>query len=105
GWASWRQRVLRDWARRIDAVVHLDADDAVLAHRIKERVQEHMVKYLPDDQIRQFNDRYRVAFDRVITELTTNGRPGVMHIGTDHGNSARTAAFLLSSLGKLRDGY
>ena len=105
GWSPWRKQAVRDWASRIDAVVQLDAADEVLAQRIKEREQGHLVKYLPDAQIREFSDRYRVGFDRIIAELTDNGRPAVLHLRTDQASAPEAAARLLASLGSLRSGH
>lgn len=83
GWQSWRLRTLDGWARRLDAVVRLDASDPVLAERIRGRLQDHMVKHRPDDEIYRFSARFRVAFDRVLADLSARGGPVVLHVATD----------------------
>jgi hypothetical protein len=83
GWSEWRRETLRAWSDRLDAVVRLDAADPVLAHRIRARIQNHMVKDRSDEEIFAFLARFRQAYDRVLAELSAGGRPIVMHLQTD----------------------
>jgi hypothetical protein len=83
GWSEWRCETLRAWSDRLDAVVRLDAADPVLAHRIRARLQDHMVKDRSDDEIFAFLERFRQAYDRVLAELSAGGGPIVMHLQTD----------------------
>jgi hypothetical protein len=83
GWSEWRRNTLDAWADRLDAVVRLDAADPVLAHRIRARLQNHMVKDRSDEEIFAFLARFRCAYDRVLAELSAGGRPVVMHLQTD----------------------
>jgi hypothetical protein len=81
--AGWRERVITEWAKRLDAVVRLDADDMVLAQRIRTRAKWHPVKDLPYSEIRRFTARFREAFDRVLAELTAMGNVEVIDVRTD----------------------
>jgi hypothetical protein len=83
GWSEWRRETLSAWSERLDAVVRLDAADPVLAHRIRARIQDHMVKDRSDEEIFAFLERFRQAYDRVLAELSAGGRPIVMHLQTD----------------------
>ena len=83
GWSEWRRQTVTAWAERLDAVVRLDAADPVLAHRIRARLQTHMIKDRSDEEIFDFLGRFRRAYDRVLAELAAGGRPVVMHLQTD----------------------
>jgi hypothetical protein len=83
GWSEWRRETVSAWSERLDAVVRLDAADPVLAHRIRARPQDHMVKDRSDEEIFAFLARFRRAYDRVLAELSAGGRPVVMHLHTD----------------------
>jgi hypothetical protein len=100
-WNQWRARTLRDWARRLDAVVRLDADDHVLAERIRTRPKPHPVKQSPDDEIFHFIRRFRRAFDRVIAELSVAGPVRILDF-TAGGPPRERAARLLDSLAEVR---
>jgi ribose 1,5-bisphosphokinase PhnN len=67
---EWRQNELAGWARRLAAVVRIDAPDRVLAERIRSRAKDHMVKGESDESIAFFTRRFRLAYDRVLNELS-----------------------------------
>lgn len=73
GYAAWRRRAVQHWAENLDAVVRLDATDAVIARRIRERAKRHVVKDSSTEAITDFTARYRGAFDRVLGELEARG--------------------------------
>jgi hypothetical protein len=79
----WREAVLRAWSVRLLAVIRLDADDDVLARRIRTRAQSHPVKHDGDDAIAHFIARYRRAFDRVLAELRAAGPVAIVNLRTD----------------------
>lgn len=83
GWSAWRRRALDAWAGRLDAVVRLDAEDPVLARRIRGRSQSHMVKDRPDPEIFAFTARFRRAYDEVLADLARGGRPIILDVRTD----------------------
>jgi hypothetical protein len=84
GYAAWRRRALAGWGRGLDAVVRVDADDAVIMRRIRERAKDHVVKHRTAADITDFTVRYRRAFDRVLAELTPHG-VRVVAVRTDGG--------------------
>jgi hypothetical protein len=79
----WRHAVLRRWGTRLLAVIRLDAEDRVLADRIRTRARWHPVKNDSDDAIADFTARYRRAFDRVLSELCASAPVRVVDLRTD----------------------
>jgi hypothetical protein len=70
---DWRRNAREAWARRLHAVVRMDAPDAELARRIRERAKEHMVKDRSDREIRDFMTRFRAAYDDVLAGMAAHG--------------------------------
>src|SRR5207247_499749 len=81
GW--WWSRTLRRWARSLDAVVILDAPDAVLAARIRERAKWHLMKDRSPSEVYAFATAYRDATDRVLVDLKAAGGPSVLRLAAD----------------------
>jgi hypothetical protein len=77
---GWWRATLAQWARVIDAVVVLDAPDALLAYRIRTRPVWHEVKDLSDAEIAAWMQRFRSALDWVLAGLTASGGPAVIRI-------------------------
>lgn len=100
--AAWRRRMLTEWAGRIDAVVRMDADDRALARRIRTREKAHMVKYLPDEDIQEFTERFRGAFDRIIADLEACGPVEVRHLPSSDGQAADDPARVRAALHDIR---
>jgi hypothetical protein len=67
----------------LDAVIWLDAPDAVLARRIQERAKPHRTKNLSEVEIFEHLGRYREAFERVMLELTRRNAVKVIRFRTD----------------------
>lgn len=96
--ASWRRRVIADWAGLLDVVVFIDAADITLAQRIRTREKPHMVKNLPDDEIFGFSAGFRRAFERAIGELAEVGHIIVDSLRTDTGPLDANTAQLMVKL-------
>lgn len=80
---TWMNNLLNRLAPTLDAVIWLDAPDAVLARRIRERDKPHRTKNLPDSEIIAHLAHYRIAFDRVMSELTRRNAVKVIRFRTD----------------------
>ena len=80
---KWWQSAIHQWANIVDTIVWLDAEDPVLAHRIRTRNQPSPVKDTTDSSIYKFSARYRAAFGQVISQLTAGDGPGVIKFVTD----------------------
>jgi nicotinamide riboside kinase len=103
--ASWRRRVIADWAELLDVVVFIDASDLTLADRIRTREKPHMVKGLPDAEIFGFSAGFRRAFERAIGELAEAGHIIVDSLKTDIGPVDENTARLLAKLTQRRNGH
>ncbi len=97
---SWWGHTLRRWARRLDAVVVLDAPDAVLTARIRERAKPHLMKDRSPDEMSAFATAYRDATERVLADLTAAGGPPVLRLDIDD-HADRLEERLLVALGQL----
>jgi hypothetical protein len=94
---KWRQNELAAWAKRLAAVVRIDAPDRVLAERIRSRDKDHMVKGESDESISFFTRRFRLAYDRVLNDLSAlSGIPILMF--TSEGRVPDDARRLRSAL-------
>jgi adenylate kinase family enzyme len=102
GWAPWRRRMIGRWGRALDAVVRLDAGDAVLATRIKQRVKAHQVKHAAPEQIAEFTRGFRAAYDRVVGELAARG-VRVAQVATDDGDVTERADRLCRAIREALD--
>jgi RecA/RadA recombinase len=97
----WWARTIRRWAGSLDAVVVLDAPDAVLADRIRTRAKPHMMKDRSLDEVSAFATAYRVATERVLVDLMAAGGPPVLRfdLGDDeNGLDERVLSALGQSL-------
>lgn len=92
---KWWRGAISEWADTIDGIVWLDAEDPILADRIRTRDQPYPVKDVSDSSVRNFLARYRAAFDYVIKELTTGDGPRVFRFVTDGQSSDQIADKIL----------
>jgi nicotinamide riboside kinase len=103
--ASWRSRVIAEWATLLDVVVFIDASDIILADRIRTRDKDHMVKDKPDDEVFGFSAGFRRAFERAIDELAQVGHIIVESLKTDGAPVDENTARLLTKLKQRRNGH
>ena len=74
---------LRSFGRVLDAVIWLDAPDAVLTQRIRDRAKPHQVKHESDATIQNHLMRYRDSYDLVVSELSRRNGLDVYKFSTD----------------------
>lgn len=98
---EWRREALSQWARRLTAVIRVDAADTVLTDRIRSRAKPHPVKHDSDETIRGFTARFRSVFDEVLAALRATGRVPVIEVRTDRGTPAQQAARLRAALERV----
>lgn len=79
----WWRATLRDWAAVMDVVVVVEANDALLARRIRTRPHGHEVKGFSDPEIAAWMARFRAALSWVLDGLTAEGGPTVLRVTTD----------------------
>jgi RNase adaptor protein for sRNA GlmZ degradation len=82
----WKDLYSR-WANVLDVVVWLDAADADLAERIRNRRKEHPVKDRSMETTFEFLVRYRSAYERTLCRLLAN-RPGLKILRFDTGRTS-----------------
>ncbi|MGE5761043.1 MAG: hypothetical protein ACM37V_11880 [Gemmatimonadota bacterium] len=78
---TWRIELDR-WATLLDAVIWIDAPDAVLAERIRARPKHHQIKGGTDMEMAGFLGRYRQAYREIQERLTASGRVKMVHLDT-----------------------
>ncbi|HKO98097.1 MAG TPA: hypothetical protein VJU86_13960 [Pyrinomonadaceae bacterium] len=96
---TWMSGLLNRMAPTLDTVIWLDASDAVLAQRIREREKPHRTKHLPDAAIREHLARYRAAFEQVVAELTRRNSLKVIRFRTDRESLEAIAKQILATSG------
>jgi adenylate kinase family enzyme len=89
--ARWWDRMLEAWAARLDAIVYLDADDAVLWSRINDRTQPHQTKGEAAWLGQRFITRYRRLFEEVLGRIDRPGGPEIMRFDTGEVGAERLA--------------
>ena len=89
------------WSRELDAIVVLDAPDAVLLERIDAREQRHDAKGVPSHQGLELLGRHREAYGRVFELVESFGRTRVLRFDTatmpPAGSPASSPMLLLST--------
>lgn len=80
---AWWRDTLRSWAELMDVVVVVEANDALLARRIRTRPHGHEVKELSDPEIVAWMARFRAALSWVLAGLAAEGGPAVLRVTTD----------------------
>jgi hypothetical protein len=100
--ARWAEAAVARWARLLDALVWLDAPDALLAARIDGRDEEHRMKGGAAGDTQRFLARYRAAYDALLSQLAAAGAPAPIRVDTSREAPAAIAERLLATLG-LRD--
>lgn len=80
----WWAEKYGQWAATLDIVVWLDTSDDCLLERIRTRAKWHLMKDAPAPEVFEFLARYRVAYEKVISNLTANSHgPKVLRFDTD----------------------
>ena len=101
---AWRDDAIARWATALDVVVVLDAPDAVLARRIRERAKPHEVKGGTDEEIAAFAQKFRAALAGAIAALQHTGTVAVIRIDTSDDPPETTAARIRTALDRVTDG-
>ncbi len=97
--AAWAAEAVRRWARLLDAVVWLDAPDAVLAARIDGRDEAHRMKGEAASETVRFLSRYRTVYDALLAELRAAGGPEPIRVDTHREPPDAIAERLVAQLG------
>lgn len=95
---KWTKSVMDRWAETLDTVIWLDAPDAVLTKRIRERHKGHRMKEQSDAEIHRFLARYRRSYEQIITELSARRNLKIIRLSTQEHSLERIAEESLSSI-------
>jgi thymidylate kinase len=78
----WWDRMARQWARLLDAVIYLDASDAALLQRIRARSKHHRVKDGPEQQGLEWIASLRAELERTVECLREGSPLRVLRVDT-----------------------
>jgi len=104
GFTAWLERAVTRWASALDVVVLLDAPDAVLVRRIRERAKPHGAKAKTEAEITDFIRTYRDALEGAVAALHRAGGVAVVRIDTGDSTPETTAARVRDAVNRVTDG-
>ena len=103
--ATGRGSLARQWSHELarcstllSGIVYLDARNDVLAARIRGRPKPHQVKNRSDAEVNEFLDRYRAAYQAILSRLTADRRVQIVEIDTTRATIEQVAAAALTAL-------
>ncbi len=99
GWLAraWCTEVAR-WKEILTGVILVDADNEVLARRIRDRPKQHPVKNTGDSEIYEFLDSYRAVYRDIVSRLTAGGRVQILELDTTTRPFDQIAADIVTAL-------
>jgi adenylate kinase family enzyme len=97
----WWERSLLIWSGLLDAVIALDAPDAVLVDRIRSREQKHRMKAEDRSETERFLKRYRATYQEIIEKL--EGGPRLIRLDSSQQSPDEIAAAACEQLSRLTD--
>jgi thymidylate kinase len=80
---DWWERSCAQWTATLTVLIWLDAPDAVLIERVRERDRPHAIKNKSEAGARAFLARYRQALEDVIRRFETVAGPVVLRFDTE----------------------
>lgn len=96
--AGWWRHVIEGALREVDVVVCLDAPDAVLARRIRDRAKPHMVKERTEADVIAFLVAFRAAYEQVLATLAVRHGTTLLRVDTSTEPPRRVAESVWRSL-------
>lgn len=102
---AWWDRRCRHWADTLDAVVYLDAPDAVLVPRIRARPRHHRAKHMSDREAAGYLAQWRRLLDLTLQDmLGSSPSIDVIRIDTAGSTPEEIAGRLQHMMGGRDDG-
>ena len=95
---GWWERSCAQWTATLGILIWLDAPDAILIERVRERDHSRSIKSNSDADARAFLARYRRAFDDVIQRFETVAGSVVLRFDTEQESLDRIADHVLEAL-------
>lgn len=84
-------RNLMQWCRVLDGLILLDASDFILATRVQERPQRHMLKHCSLEEAINFYKEYRAIYENILATCKGGGLP-ILCLSTDECKPEQLAA-------------
>ncbi len=78
----WWHQSLVAWAKLLDLVILLDADENVLVQRVFERSKDHFAKDKPEAEAKEIILRHRRLYRQVVDQLTDSGKTRLLYFDT-----------------------
>jgi len=94
---EWWDQLFKQWASTLDMVVWLDGSDDILIERIISRDSWHLVKELSTQEARKFFSDYRVAYNYILSKLTSIEDITVLRFDTSYQSPEDIMAQVMSS--------
>lgn len=95
---NWWRTMFRQWAPLFRLVVWLDAPDAVLLPRIRERAQAHVIKQTVDAEAVALLARYRSSFTTVIQQLQDHAPIPLLTFATHEASVSEIAEAMIAKI-------
>ncbi len=98
--AGFWKKLYRRWAATLDMIIWLDTADSSLMERIRNRSKEHVLKGESSAMVVEFLDRFRRAFDDILSELEANtSGPRVLRFDTGRQRPGEIVDRILAEFG------
>lgn len=94
---QWNHELAR-WSTCLSGIVFLDARNDVLSERIHRRPKPHQVKHQSDREVNEFLDRYRAAYQAILSRLTADRQVQIVEIDTTTATIEQVAADAFTAL-------
>ena len=99
--ADWWDRAAEIWSARLDAIVWLDAPDAVLIERINSRPKRHVLKGRSNDDAHAALFQSRAVYQHVLERLEEDGRgPVILRFDTSSRTSHEIVGDVLAAVSR-----
>jgi thymidylate kinase len=97
--ALW-QKIYSDWANTLDVIFWLDAQDQMLAERIRTREKDHLVKDGSDTEVITFLRDFRSTYENIFEKLSNCANaPSIVRLDTGQHSPDELAQRVLSEIG------
>lgn len=102
--SDWWRAMVDTWVSCLDAIVWLDAPNAVLSQRVNDRSQGHEIKGVPEAEAASFVDRYRASYEEVLTAMDRTGGPVILRFDTSRMSAGDVASNTIREITRLQSG-
>jgi shikimate kinase len=98
----WWTSLLSQWAAVLDVVIWLDAPNAILLERIRNRESWHTIKEKCDQEAHEYLDHYRTFLERTIAESVADHQIALLRFDTNQESVEQIVGEILITLDAVR---